>query len=278
MRTARSIKSTCLALSFVASSGVAAQQVDRNELYVGQSESSYVAPDMPHVSCKNGSLSVSADHATMLSVLSALNSCPGILMEIPNNLPNELSYIRLGPGPLREVLEILLPTLPFDFVIQPIPGGDNRLRVLLFDRLVGGTTLAEVSPSDPVLQRRVAGPARAAFLMSHEGHPSDSTAATYDKSLETEQLSDANEKAAGVTEQSPAHMPGNGPEALEAKDAPGSVTSTTDHGGSATGELVPKTEATDPAAMELKKKILDMQRMFEIRKQLGTPASADISH
>jgi hypothetical protein len=73
---------------------------------------------LPHVTCAGGQLTIVADNSTMSSVFTAIHECIGVEIEVPHGLKDDRTFITLGPGPARDVLNEFLSGTDFDYVIQ----------------------------------------------------------------------------------------------------------------------------------------------------------------
>jgi hypothetical protein len=73
-------------------------------------------PHLPTVTFRNGELSIVADNAALRDILEMVRSQTGATIDIPPEA-NERVFVRLGPGPARQVLVSLLKGSDFNFIM-----------------------------------------------------------------------------------------------------------------------------------------------------------------
>jgi len=86
-----------------------------------------VPPKAPQIRCEGNQLTIAADNSTMSSVLAGIRACIGIEIQLPNGSGDERTYIHLGPGSVREVLDDLLLATDYNFVIQSSNSSPGRV-------------------------------------------------------------------------------------------------------------------------------------------------------
>ena len=74
--------------------------------------------NQPQVSYEDGKLTIVAENSELSDVLSAVRAQTGADIELPPGASSQRIWARLGPGPARKVLAILLGGTDLDYVIQ----------------------------------------------------------------------------------------------------------------------------------------------------------------
>jgi hypothetical protein len=90
----------------------------------------------PTVTFHNGELSIIAENATLRDILEMVRSQTGATIDIPPGA-NELVFVRLGPGPVHQVLVSLLAGSDFNFIMLNSDRDPNELAKVV------------LSPKDP---------------------------------------------------------------------------------------------------------------------------------
>jgi len=100
----------------------------------------------PKVTCAGDQLTISANNATLGSVLAAVHACIGIQIDIPEGAGKSRTFEELGPGPEREVLEELLSGTGFNYVIGSSDADPGKIEtILLMERAELGRDLSELA-------------------------------------------------------------------------------------------------------------------------------------
>jgi hypothetical protein len=226
-------------------------------------------PNPPTVTCKDGQLSIVAENSTMGSVLALVHGCIGAAIDAPLGSSGTRMYAKLGPGPANEILQSLLSSTDFDYVIEPSPSNPHLIQtVMLMARTKDG--------KEPIETDRSLTPQRRAWLEArHNARPYDEI------NDESHALSDG--ETAPVIEPS-APMPGTplpdnapppankSPDAasLDPSQQAGKLAATPDAPPQANTDASTTDPASDsPAAKAVQDKVTTMQQMFEQRKQLN---------
>jgi hypothetical protein len=99
-------------------------------------------PTPPQVSYLNGQLTIDSKNATLLQVLSSVQSQTGASVDIPPGAGSERVVARLGPGTPRDVLASLLNGSKFNYVIlgEPNAGGVQKVILMAKTAPAGGTS------------------------------------------------------------------------------------------------------------------------------------------
>jgi chemotaxis protein histidine kinase CheA len=239
-------------------------------------------------------MTIVAENSTMASVLAGVRSCIGVQIELPGGSLDARAYIQLGPGPVRQVLESLLSSTDFNYVIQSSDTDPQKIQtVLLMARAAEPRELA--NPSGLVLT-----PARRAWLESRRnGRPaepvrnesnSDDVEAANSIAPE-EPAAPAAAPDADAAAQKPAAEPIGNDAAQTSAKAPAAAASPADSATAAplqaspappsTAEPAapptpaaqpdqepPAADSSTPAAKEIENKINSMQQLFEQRRQM----------
>jgi hypothetical protein len=108
-------------------------------------------PVPPHVSYRNGMLTVNAVNSTMTSVLSAIRAKTGIEFEGAQN-SSERVVVNLGPAPEGDVLAGIFSGSTFDYVVLGRPDSPGTVqRVILTPKARGGAgAVAGQPPQQPM--------------------------------------------------------------------------------------------------------------------------------
>ena len=221
-------------------------------------------PNPPKVTCEGGKLTISAANSTLGAVLSAIRTCTGAEVEVPEGARGERLFAELGPGPIRTVLADFLSSTDFNYVIKASPTDPLKVQMVLLNLRTGDSTIAaapEVAndgDGNMSTNRRAWQEARHNYELSVSPpneepiQPAD-TAPSASPPAETP-TTPANTTPAGVE-------PGSvSPPAVSAPPTPESEISPTSPGSGSTPSQGKSTQEM----------ISDMQRLFEQRKQMTT--------
>jgi len=267
-----------------------------------------MSPKPPKVTCQGNQLTIAAENSTLASVLAAVHLCIGAEIEVPSGSAETRTYIALGPGPTRDVLDALLSSTELDFVIQSSNIAPEKIQTVLLMARTKDTkdSKGPVPPAGLLMT-----PARRAWMASrNSGRPAatpaddtDSTPSGPEPALAAEKIvadkpvpdkveSAANDSGNPVGTPSSAdsnasNAPSSPPKADEApadsiSKLPITPTSVpAQDNATATGANIAATEPASgsdtssqtPAAKELQNRISDMQNLFEQRKKMNATQS-----
>ncbi len=118
-------------------------------------------PKAPKVTCDGNQLTITADNSTLAGILSAVHSCIGVQVDIPEGAAGKRIFETLGPGPAREVLESLLSGTDFNFAIGSPASDPQKVDSVLL--LLKTTDSSASAATDRTLT-----PARRAWLQSRQ--------------------------------------------------------------------------------------------------------------
>jgi len=249
-------------------------------------------PKPPQISCQGDQLAIAADNSTMGSILAGVRACTGVEIQMPNGFAEERTYTKLGPGPTREVLDALLSSTEFNYVIESSNSGSRRILTILLTTRSTDANGGKDSSSASLAANLTMTPARLAWLASRNAARPTSTP------IEDEEVTPANEEPgtsltpenhvppqtnskAAVVETDAAdsrdHLQGNDApdQAAGAPHAP-EATAPSDAVPSVAGPVPasPDSSEEQPAAKVLQNKINQMQQLFEERKKMIANPSA----
>ncbi len=92
-------------------------------------------PAPPKVTCKGDQLSITANNATIGSILEAVHGCVGVQIDVPDGASGMRAYGDFGPGPAVEVLTSFLASTDFDYILGTSEAHPEKLQtVLLMER------------------------------------------------------------------------------------------------------------------------------------------------
>jgi hypothetical protein len=218
----------------------------------------------PQVTYEAGQLTIVAENSKLSDVMSALRACTGADVDLPAGSSSERIWARLGPGPARQILAILLGGTKLDYVIQASETDPDGIKNVWLTRRTEGSAVAIARPLTPAVrplpprlsdsERRVPVPNRIAA----EDRPPDDTV-TPDAAAPTDATPAAPQSQPAPTDAAPAGAtPAAGsppPQPAPAADAAAS----TDSQGS---------NATKPPTDTAGQMIQTLQNMYEQRKQM----------
>jgi len=227
----------------------------------------------PKVTCAGDQLAISANNATLGSVLTAVHACLGIQIEIPEGAGGARTFEELGPGPEREVLESLLSGTDFNYVIGSPDGEPGKVEtVLLMERKVDAA--AGASPGE-----RATPGSRRAWIAALKNAQRPAAQAS-----EPSQTTDESAEAPVAEEPAPAAenlnaVPAAAP-AIEtpasAAEPPAPIASTAFQegsvltpSGSPVPELSPSVGPVSDTGKSTTDRIAEMRQMFEQRRQIN---------
>jgi len=97
----------------------------------GAVTSERVAPKPPQITYQDGQLTIVAENSPLSEVMSALRAALGADIDLPVSVAHQRIWVRLGPGPARNVLRELLDNTELDFVIQASDSDEQGIRSVL---------------------------------------------------------------------------------------------------------------------------------------------------
>jgi hypothetical protein len=238
-----------------------------------------IAYSAPRVSCQSNQLTIDAANSTLGSVLAAVRDCIGVEITMPDGASEQRSYVRLGPGPTRDVLDELLSSTKYSYAIQSSASAPGKIAsILLIADAKDAGAVQDGRGLPPLATDGASTPARRAWIdrvriaraagTQPDAGESGAVAAepgTADTSL-TEQTS-PNVGSAG---------PGDSAQPSNAADSPAAAVSPgTPNATAPSASVQAPADPTQPAQPpnELQNKIDSMQQMFEQRKKLGADPS-----
>jgi len=225
-------------------------------------------PNPPTVTCKDGQLSIVAENSTMGSVLALVHGCIGAAIDAPQGSAGTRMYAKLGPGPANEILQSLLSSTDFDYVIEPSPSNPRAIQTVMI------MTRSKDGKDQPLLAAdRAMTPQRRAWLEArHNARPYDDIT---DESHAVEaEPAPVVESVVPVTPAPPdaaAPPPAGAAPPDPAKTATTTATTTADAApappSNDASAAPPDPNGDSPAAKAVQEKITTMQQLFEQRKQ-----------
>ena len=281
----------CSALAILCACGLRAQQLTKPEppavsgaLEFTQPKSAAERmPRLPKVHCQGGQLSISAQNSTLSSILAAVHACLGVEVDIPNGAADERSFLELGPGPTREVLDALLSSTDYNYAIQSSNSApDKILAILLMAQTKDGTDSSK--GKSPILaDNSKMSPARRAWLQSRgAGRPiaaADGEAES--NSAEPEAVTPPEPDASSAILPAPAEtipvaLTGGREPSKDADNSGKAVAPDAAVVADATNSTTsPGPSPDSAAAKEFRNKVDEMQQLFEQRKKLvANPTTA----
>ena len=89
------------------------------------------APTPPHVTYRNGQLTIDAHNSTLSQVLRAVQTQTGASVDIPASAGSDRVVTQLGPGLPHDVLKTLLNGSKFDYVILGVAGNPGAVQKII---------------------------------------------------------------------------------------------------------------------------------------------------
>ena len=101
----------------------------------------------PLVTYEDGELTIIAENTSLSEVMKALRASLGADIDLPANVTDQHIWVRLGPGPARQILRDLLDSTEFNYVIQASESDPDGIRsVLLTPKSTGAETAPAAKP------------------------------------------------------------------------------------------------------------------------------------
>ena len=221
------------------------------------------SPKPPKVTCDGSRLTIAADNSTLSEVLSAVQSCINVKVDIPEGAAGKRIFENLGPGPAREVLESLLSGTDLNFVIGMSAANPEKVEAVF---LLQQSTDTSISAA---LADRSLTPARRAWLQSRlAGRPANFVDDNTPSAVDTSDIPSADDAIPDPSKAATSlSTPGNStPPSADVSAVPADVSPTTTPTTTPVTPVVAHPEV-DPSK-STSEKISDMQQMFEQRKQI----------
>ena len=235
-------------------------------------------PKAPKVTCDGDQLTISANNATLGSVLAAVHACIGVQIDIPSGAGGGRTFEELGPGPARQVLETLLSGTDFNYVIGSSDADPGKIEtVLLLERK------AEVAANAAPIDRSTAAGRRAWMESMRNASRSGSTAEVSqptEEPAETSAVEDtpatpalAAAPPADATNANAGQPPASDTPAAPVADAPPAPPAAAEmivapSSGSPAPELSPSVGMAPDSGKSTADRISEMQQMFAQRRQI----------
>jgi len=125
-----------------------------------------MSPASPKVTCQGNQLTIVADNSTLGSVLAAVRVCIGVAIDIPDDSAETRTYLNIGPGTTRKVLDALLSSTDLDYAIQSSNAAPDKIQMVLL--MARSKDTKGMVPASGLLMT----PARRAWLASRDtGRP-----------------------------------------------------------------------------------------------------------
>jgi len=90
-----------------------------------------MASKPPQISYVDGQLTIVAESSRLSEVMSALRAAMGTDVDLPVSVADQRIWVRLGPGPARQVLRDLLDNTELNYVIQASDSDEQGVRKVL---------------------------------------------------------------------------------------------------------------------------------------------------
>jgi hypothetical protein len=231
----------------------------------------------PKVTCAGGQLTISANNATLGSVLAAVHACIGVQIDVPAGAGGSRTFEELGPGPERQVLEALLSGTNFNYVIGSSDSDPGKVEtVLLMERPT--ETAANAPQGDRSLPSGRRGWMGAIRNAQRAGAPVEDNSQSADEPAEAPAVE---EPAAAPTppenvNATPAPASDTPAPAAEAPPTPSVLPEATamTTTGSPAPELSPSVGLSTDTGKSTADRITEMQQMFQQRKQISQGQSS----
>jgi hypothetical protein len=237
-------------------------------------------PNQPKVTCKGDQLTISAENATLGSVLAAVHTCLGVQIDVPDGATASRVFDQLGPGPVRQVLTTFLSGTDFDYMIGSSVSDPQKVETVLL------TLRASGSPNGALVGGAVGDrpltPARRAWM---QGRQNGRTGTPPGEDASPAAVDSQNAPVADDSAVTPAESPaGNGtqtaPTTPVASNTPATPTPAVDASTAAPAladnAAAPPSDASRNSAQDkgIEDKITNMQQLFEQRRQMTENQSA----
>jgi hypothetical protein len=244
-------------------------------------------PKAPQIRCEGNQLTIAADNSTMSSVLAGVRACIGFEIQLPNGSGDERTYIHLGPGPVREVLDDLLLATDYNFVIQSSNSSPGRVTNVVLTARTNEASDSQDSRGPSLPTTLTMTPARRIWLASRNAaRPAVTETDAMESTPVNEEPAAASavESPVAATAEPKAEVAGTNAsdikEPLQPTETPvgTAAANTIPEGTSApTPAAAPASAGVSeekPAAKELQSQINQMQQLFEQRKRMTANQSA----
>jgi hypothetical protein len=244
---------------------------------VAASQPAEVAYSPPRVSCQGNQLTIDAQNATLGSVLTAVHDCLGVEIILPDGAAEDRSFVRLGPGPTREVLDELLSSTKYSYAIQSSATVPGKIASIL---VIGASKDASSAPDGVVVPPPPGNgpmtPLRHAWMETVRNAATEAGIVNPDAPAGSDSPASApTTPSAGTGAGGSSDSPQPSPAADNS--APATAPATPDPGAQTAAQapsvFAPASSDSTPQAQpgdDLHKQIDSMQQMFEERKKINS--------
>ncbi len=121
------------------------------------------APPVPHVTYKDGQLTITAENVPLSEILREVSRATGATLEVPPGSAREPVFANIGPGSVRDVLVKLLNGTKFNYVMtgaQDTSSGLQKLVLTPADQTTEVAQNSEVAKSGTSQDAKLAGSKR----------------------------------------------------------------------------------------------------------------------
>jgi hypothetical protein len=97
----------------------------------GAAATEFIERKPPQATYEDGELTIVAENASLSEVMAALRAALGADIDLPAGAAGQRIWVRLGPGPARQVLRDLLDSTELNYVIQASESDSEGIRSVL---------------------------------------------------------------------------------------------------------------------------------------------------
>lgn len=216
------------------------------------------------VSCHGNTLSISANSSTLGSILTQVEKCAGIHIDVPPAAADVLIFDEIGPGSSRDVVSSLLSSSGFNFVLGASSSDPEKIEELV---LLARTRDVDAGPADG----RRSSPLRSAFAQMRDAarpKPPEVQAAAA-AGIEPSD-GDAGDSPVSATASGDTDSTATRPDASTADSSDGAASDASSAAASSPKDKSSDEKSTSPA----EEKIMNMEKLFEQRRQMIQPSQA----
>jgi hypothetical protein len=239
-------------------------------------------PMAPQVNWDGAQLSISTRNSTLGAVLDAVGNQTGAYIDMPAGAASERIAVQLGPGPAREVLSMLLSGTDFDYVVQASDTDSLAVQgIFLTKRSKPGSGAPDRKANTFTAREKYLNGAN--LPNGRTGQPeeqpeaSTSLADAIDSRNTPDEKAGSTDKDAGAARtdvSSAAEAPTPDVVAADAKSSSAETAAAPDVAAAQTDPATAPSQPSETAqASAFQQKILDMQSLFEQRKQMQEQAA-----
>ncbi len=241
-------------------------------------------PNAPVVTCNGDQITISADNSTISSILTRVQTCIGVELQLPPGYQDQRTFVHLGPGGIRQILDDLLDSTDMNYMIASSNATAGKI-------LSVSLTIRPLNPGSgekndgPMASDGTLTPARRAWLAGlnalKRGAPlPDNEEPGRSPEAAPESASSLPEPAQDSAKPAPASVDTHPADHAEAAPLGGSPSTGSSQASAATSTepasadaAKPPTSAADAntsvaASPALRKQIDQMQQMFQERKNM----------